>query len=118
MQPDALARFHAALGSEIRLRIVELVASLGEMCVCELVDELGMSQANVSRHVAILRDAGILSARKVGTWVLLRVDEAALDRGLSTLSDGVRAALAIAPEEDAEERMARRCASRDGREVS
>lgn len=53
-----------------RLRIVRLLAdSRKELCVCELVDALDVPQYNVSRHLAVLRRAGILSERKEGRWV-------------------------------------------------
>lgn len=53
-----------------RLRIVRLLADSGEeLCVCELVDALNVPQYNVSRHLSVLRRAGILSERKEGRWV-------------------------------------------------
>ncbi len=65
MNHRGLARVYAALSNEARLRMVELISAHNEMCVCELVDALGMSQANVSRHVGILRNAGVLQDRKI-----------------------------------------------------
>jgi len=109
MNPRAIARFHAALSNEVRMRIVALVCGRNEMCVCELVDELGLSQANVSRHVGILRDAGILQDRKIGTWVLLRVDEALLREQFSALLDEIHERHRASAHMDAERRLTERC---------
>ena len=109
MDRRRMARVYAALGNEVRLRIVELVSAHREMCVCELVDQLGMSQANISRHVGILRDAGLLQDRKVGAWVLLRVDEDALHDALGRAILMVREAHRASAQMDPEKRLAGRC---------
>jgi ArsR family transcriptional regulator len=109
MNHRAVARFHAALSNEVRVRIVALICAHKEMCVCELVDELELSQANVSRHVGILRDAGILQDRKIGTWVLLRVDEAAVREQFGSLLDEIHARHRDSAHMDAEQRLTERC---------
>jgi ArsR family transcriptional regulator, arsenate/arsenite/antimonite-responsive transcriptional repressor len=109
MNHRAIARFHAALSNEVRVRIVELACAHREICVCELVDELGLSQANVSRHVGILRDAGILQDRKIGTWILLRVDEALLRQQFGSLLDEVHQRHVDSADMDAEQRLTERC---------
>lgn len=59
-----------SLADETRLRILRLLADGGKaLCVCELVDALEVPQHNVSRHLAILRRAGLLTERKEGRWV-------------------------------------------------
>jgi ArsR family transcriptional regulator len=65
-----------ALGDERRLRIVELLAER-ERCVCELGEELGISEALVSHHVKRLRDAGLVTARRGAQWLYCRLDERA-----------------------------------------
>ena len=102
------ARFYAALGSEVRLQILELISAHKEMCICELVDQLRLSQANISRHVSILRDAGIIHDRKVGTWVLLRVDEEALRSEFAALLDEIRRRHENSAQVDAAQRLAER----------
>ncbi|MBM3472203.1 MAG: winged helix-turn-helix transcriptional regulator [Armatimonadetes bacterium] len=109
MEYRHLARVHAALANEVRLRIIELVSAHNEMCVCELVDKLGMSQANISRHVSVLRDAGLVRDRKVGTWVLLRVDEEAIGTASSRLVDVVCRNHRESRREDAVKRLEARC---------
>ena len=63
-----------ALADEERLRIVCLLAGESEgACVCELVDALRLPQYQVSRQLAVLRDAGLVRGEKRGTWVYYRV---------------------------------------------
>lgn len=59
-----------ALGEKTRLRIAFLLkASHTELCVCEIVDALEEPQYNVSRHLQLLKHAGLLQERKDGRWV-------------------------------------------------
>ncbi|MCL5047061.1 MAG: metalloregulator ArsR/SmtB family transcription factor [Actinobacteria bacterium] len=57
-----------ALSEPNRLRIVRLLLVGGESCVCELMDALRLPQYTVSRHLAILRHAGVVDERREGTW--------------------------------------------------
>ena len=63
-----------ALGDESRLRIVHLLLQ-GPLCVCELEYVLAMSQTNVSRHLAKLKQAKIVQNVKQGQWVNYQMDE-------------------------------------------
>lgn len=67
----ALEHLFKALADRTRLRILGLLAA-GEVCVCDLHDSLGEPQPKVSRHLAYLRRAGLVSARKDGLWVHYR----------------------------------------------
>jgi len=58
-----------ALGDPTRLRIVQMLARNGETCVCKIVDELEMHQPVISHHMAKLKQAGLLNARKEGQWI-------------------------------------------------
>ena len=69
-----LTRAFRALGDETRLRIVALLAH-GELCVCHLEAALGISQPNCSRHLAILKAAGLVDSRRDGTWVYYRISD-------------------------------------------
>jgi ArsR family transcriptional regulator len=61
-----------ALADETRLRIFYLlINSNSELCVCELTDALEIPQYNISRHLKILRSAGLIEERKEGRWVYL-----------------------------------------------
>lgn len=56
-----------AFSDRTRLRILNLLRG-GELCVCDLIDIIGVPQAKVSRHLAYLRRAGLVQARKDGLW--------------------------------------------------
>ncbi|MFQ6033558.1 MAG: ArsR/SmtB family transcription factor [Candidatus Bipolaricaulia bacterium] len=59
-----------ALGDGTRLRIIHLLVSSGlELCCCELTDSLEEPQYNVSRHLKVLKSAGLVKERKEGRWV-------------------------------------------------
>jgi ArsR family transcriptional regulator len=50
-----------------------LIQSEGEVCVCELTHALQESQPKVSRHLALMRDSGIVESRREGTWMHYRL---------------------------------------------
>jgi len=62
----------AALGHPNRLRIVRCLAG-GPKCNCELAPELGLEQSNLSRHLSIMVDSGVLASERQGTRVNFRV---------------------------------------------
>lgn len=64
----SLTKLFRALGDETRLRIVALL-SHGELCVCHIEKALELSQPNVSRQLGILRAAGVVDARREGSWM-------------------------------------------------
>ncbi len=65
-----------ALADPTRIRIIRLLAETDEeACLCELVDSLLEPQYKLSRHVKVLRQAGLLSAVKEGRWVYHRLVE-------------------------------------------
>jgi ArsR family transcriptional regulator, arsenate/arsenite/antimonite-responsive transcriptional repressor len=64
-----------ALSDRTRLRILHLLRG-GERCVCDLVDVLGVPQPKTSRHLAYLRRAGLVLARKQGLWSYYRLASA------------------------------------------
>jgi len=61
-----------------RLRILKMLEN-DELCVCQIVAVLGLSQSTVSKHLAILRDAGLLDERKDGRWVYYQVSQTAVN---------------------------------------
>jgi ArsR family transcriptional regulator, arsenate/arsenite/antimonite-responsive transcriptional repressor len=61
-----------ALADPTRLRILQLL-SQGELCVCDIVDGLDVPQPKASRHLAYLRRAGLVLARKEGLWSYYRL---------------------------------------------
>lgn len=60
----------SALSDPIRLRSLALIAEEKELCVCELTQALQVSQPTISKHMATLRDAGLVKDRRDAQWVL------------------------------------------------
>jgi ArsR family transcriptional regulator, arsenate/arsenite/antimonite-responsive transcriptional repressor len=65
-------RFFQALGDNTRLRLLNLMGEQ-EVCVCYFVEILGAPQPKISRHLAYLRSAGIVEARREGKWMHYRI---------------------------------------------
>lgn len=70
--------FHA-LSDETRLRILERLRR-GERCVCDLMDALDAAQSRLSFHLRILKDAGLVTDRRVGRWSYYAVNGEALNQ--------------------------------------
>jgi ArsR family transcriptional regulator len=69
---DALTQVYAALADPTRLRILALLRD-GEVCVCDIHASLDVPQPTASRHLAYLRKAGLVDARRAGTWMHYRL---------------------------------------------
>ena len=80
------------LGDRTRLRILGLLLQ-GEICVCDIHETLKTPQPKVSRHLAVLRKAGLVETRRQGLWVQYRLAELT-DPRLALVADAVRQALA------------------------
>jgi len=108
MMIDADSLF-SALAHPLRLRALLLLQQEGELCVCELTHVLDVSQPMISRHLAQLRQAGLVSDRRQGLWVYYRLHPALpewVQQVLAVTAEGVagqtpytddRAALAAMP---------------------
>ena len=57
------------LAHPIRLQIIEKLRTHDSLCVCKLNEDVNFSQSNLSQHLRILRDSGILTAEKKGSWM-------------------------------------------------
>jgi ArsR family transcriptional regulator len=77
-----LAQFFAALADPTRLRLLNLIDGR-EVCVCYFVEILGQSQPKISRHLAYLKRAGIVEARREGKWMHYRIRD--LDADAATI---------------------------------
>ena len=75
-----MARTLSALADPVRLRLLSLVATHGEVCSCDLEEPLGRSQPTISHHTRVLAEAGILVGEKRGRWVWWSLVPGALDR--------------------------------------
>ena len=68
-QATATAEVFKALADQARVRIVNVLATSGEpVCVCHLIEPLGLSQPTVSHHLKKLTDAGLLEREQRGKW--------------------------------------------------
>jgi ArsR family transcriptional regulator len=89
-EPEAVqaAQLFRALGDPVRVRLVSLIGAHqgGEVCVCELTTAFDLTQPTISHHLRILREAGIISSERRGTWVYYRLLPAALEHMAALLS--------------------------------
>jgi ArsR family transcriptional regulator len=100
-----------ALADRTRLRLLNLMAD-EEVCVCFLVEALAMSQPKISRHLAYLRRAGIVAARREGKWMHYRLRNPT-DQHAATILDAVRSYLKTNPQMQMDRsRLVRLCCSR------
>ena len=60
-----------ALSDESRVRTLMMLAG-GELCVCQIIEMLGLAPSTVSKHMSILRQAGLVETRKDGRWIYYR----------------------------------------------
>lgn len=79
------AKFFKALADTTRLRILGLL-TFREMCVCEIMIALNLTQPTASHHLRILENVGLLRDRKVGKWVFYSLADPALVSGLLVLN--------------------------------
>ncbi|MCC6397682.1 MAG: metalloregulator ArsR/SmtB family transcription factor [Bacteroidetes bacterium] len=67
---EDLAKMFKALSDPSRLRILNLLYHSGELCVCDIIAVMGVTQTKVSRHLAYLKRAGLVTDRRQGLWML------------------------------------------------
>jgi ArsR family transcriptional regulator len=68
--PEDLTR---AMADTTRLRILMLLTDESERCVCDITASLELPQPKISRHLAVLRETGVLLGRRAGQWILYRL---------------------------------------------
>ncbi|NOI13577.1 metalloregulator ArsR/SmtB family transcription factor [Vibrio hepatarius] len=66
--------FYKALAEETRLKSLLLLESQGELCVCDLMNALALSQPKVSRHLAELRKQALVVGERRGKWMYYRIN--------------------------------------------
>lgn len=71
---DFQAQIFKALGHPLRLKILKKLVD-GELCVCKLVDDTQFTQANLSQHLKILSNAGLIIKRKEGNYSHYRISD-------------------------------------------
>ena len=102
-----------AIADRTRLRILSLLAAAEEICVCDLVRVLEVPQAKVSRHLAYLRKAGLVSGRKEQQWMHYRLIPAKSDFHQRML-DCLACCLSEVPELKADRKRLGKCCGRIG----
>ena len=88
-----LSKVFAALADETRLEMVALLAGGRELCVCDFMQALGITQSKASRHLRYLHHAGLVDDRREAVWVYYRLKEG-LDRSRSAIVGSVKPLLA------------------------
>jgi ArsR family transcriptional regulator len=85
---DELAPLFKAVADPMRLRLLSLIACHdgGESCVCDLLDAFDVTAPSVSYHLKILREAGLISSERRGTWVYYRVNPDVMARMSAVLA--------------------------------
>jgi len=68
-----MAEIFKALGDPVRLRLFHLLSLKDELCVCHLTAALELPQSTVSRHLGVLRHAGLVETRRDGKWMHYRL---------------------------------------------
>jgi ArsR family transcriptional regulator len=92
---NSIALLFKALADRTRLRLINLMGE-DEVCVCFFVEVLKINQPKISRHLAYLRRAGVVSARREGKWIHYRIVEPR-DPHAANIFREVRASLANEP---------------------
>jgi ArsR family transcriptional regulator len=69
-----------ALGDPVRLRLLSLVATQDEVCVCDLTTPFNLSGPTISHHLKVLREAGLVESERRGTWVYYRARREAMEQ--------------------------------------
>ena len=67
------AQAFKALGDPVRLRLFRLLSLQDELCVCHLTEALDLPQSTISRHLGVLRNAGLVETRRDGKWMHYRL---------------------------------------------
>jgi ArsR family transcriptional regulator, arsenate/arsenite/antimonite-responsive transcriptional repressor len=96
-EAELLAARFKALADPARVTILNRLAAADEVCVCDFVAALHLSQPTVSHHLKVLRDTGLVESSRRGTWAYYRLVPEAVD--------ALRGALSAAPAKPARPRM-------------
>ena len=77
--PQRLMAVLKAFADPVRLRLLNVMTGASEVCVCHLHEALDLPQSTVSRHLAVLRSAGLVTGKRRGTWMYYRLSQSASD---------------------------------------
>lgn len=94
---DKITALGRLMSDQTRLKIIKLLAAR-PLCVCEMMDILGLNQPCVSQHLAILKYHNLLSAQRDGKWIVYRINKKVLGQYLAVLGRFLTGPLAGVPE--------------------
>ena len=83
-----LASKFQALSDPNRVRLLSMISARGEVCACELVGTLDLSQPTISHHLKVLHEAGLLTRERRGRWIHYAVDTAGVEGLAGALAVG------------------------------
>ena len=83
-----IANIFKALSDDTRLRVIKLLQER-ELCVCELMQVLDMSQPRISRHMSVLKNAGLVEDRREGKWVHYSLRKETQEKEIKILLDSM-----------------------------
>ncbi|MHC4570045.1 MAG: ArsR/SmtB family transcription factor [Planctomycetota bacterium] len=101
-----------ALSDENRVRAL-MMLSRGELCVCQLIEMLGLAPSTVSKHMSILRQARLVEARKQGRWMYYRLPDEDCPKEVAQAIEWVRSSLAKDKRIKADARQVKRVSKLD-----
>ena len=90
-QATGIAPMFKALGDPVRLRLLSMIASVAEACVCDLTGAFEVSAPTISHHLRVLREAGLVRTRRDGTQICYSLEPVAV-RDLEALTVLLRGA--------------------------
>ncbi len=85
-----LIKVFKALSDETRLRIFKILQERKEVCVCEIMQALNISQSRASRNLGILKDAGFVNDRRDGLWVYYSINNDKVNEYHSAVNELVK----------------------------
>ena len=86
-EAEATAQIFKALGDPARVRLVNLLAQCdGEVCMCDLIEPVGLAQPTVSHHMKKLVDAGLVEREQRGKWAFFSLKRDAVEK-LAAVAD-------------------------------
>ncbi|MHC4434480.1 MAG: ArsR/SmtB family transcription factor [Planctomycetota bacterium] len=101
-----------ALSDENRVRAL-MMLTRGELCVCQLIEMLGLAPSTVSKHMSILRQARLVEARKQGRWMYYRLADDDCQKQVAQAIEWVRDSVAKDKRIRADAREVRRVCKMD-----
>lgn len=98
-----------AMGDPIRIKILRMLAENGEMCVCKITENLGMTQSSVSHHLSALKSVDLVSVRRCGQWSYYSLRPDMLSNTVMVFGQEMLDKLALSSAADTDKDRTREC---------